>query len=334
MAACDETTAGACKREAEESYGPEPSWDDKRYCDWQVAFYGCVEANCGAGRDFFGPIYYNLYKERHCKNVPEWAKNQCHFRVHNNFTLSSFLCGSFGDPHLVRSYGASSPPALFTCRWEDRKALYLSDFVEVYFTNEVVDKGTGATVTTKVEVLTKTCLYENFVFSHDAPFPKSRKVIEGQPHALVLETIRGENGEEQSDLYLRGVATHLQVRKVNGSLAFGLRGQNSRVGAACEDLCGRWEIPINITDFANIAVRVPVQEAKAACKDIRDKRLQQACVFDVAVTGNVGFVSSTKAASKQLYSLRNETNEAFNNHFAGNIASPPHPISSLLSQRK
>ncbi|KAL6067109.1 hypothetical protein QOT17_009090 [Balamuthia mandrillaris] len=205
-------------------------------------------------------------------------------------------------------------------------------------------------MTIKVEVLTKTCLYENFVFSHDAPFPKSRKVIEDQPHALVLETIRGENGEEQSDLYLRGVATHLQVRKVNGCLMVGIYGPISFVPRlpsfvrllvlfvlaypqtdSYREETGYcpFEEQLDFTTFTTRELPVSRQEAEVrsparrplflcslfaqtACESISEAPYHETCVFDVAVTGDTGFVEATKAAMELISAMRSLTNEEFN----------------------
>ncbi|KAL6064875.1 RGMC protein [Balamuthia mandrillaris] len=267
-------------------------------CNFYLDFIGCFfNNNCfgGTGEVVIASAAATL-SSIGC-SVPDWVSDVC---ARRSYGFTSDTCGAFGDPHIQTFYDA------MTCKSLGRHPLLLNQWLEVYWTNEEIDATTGATGTTTIEVITKNCTDETFTFSNDAPFPSSTSVLSDKAHAALLTSFG-----DQADLYLPGLSTHVQVRRIGGYLVFGIRTPlAAESSGACVSGCP-FEDRIDVTSFAKRELRMARQEAEAACEDIEDSFFRQACVFDVAVTGNTSFVEAASTGAAVYTSLQSETEEEF-----------------------
>jgi hypothetical protein len=246
------------------------------------------------------------------------SNTSCH-EVLVNETGPSRTCGAFGDPHVITFNGTG-----VTCGNEALMTLVDNKYFSLKADTQRLNDSNGATSISSVTFTYKTlCNPITLTFNNSAELNSS---LINAPLAY-----RHHVRVERNNIFLDALHVKIQVRQVQGTVVFGVSMPESLIIGStgiCADSCPSGKA----IDLASTLKRWHRFSALAAtaCNDAglsRSSFEYQACLFDVATSGNAAFAATAKA----ITAVRSEVAASWNAPFQAPIPISDKPIYSDAS---
>jgi hypothetical protein len=196
-------------------------------------------------------------------------------------------CGAFGDPHIIIFNGTG-----VTCGNEVFITLIDNEYFSLTADTQLLNDSNGATAISSVTFTYKTpCNPITLNFNNAA-------VLNGTLINAPL-AYRHRIRFERNNIFLDALHVRIQVRQVQGTVVFGLSMPESLIAAStgiCADSC-----PGNVIDLASSGNKRDAKFSALAADVCSDAGLSpssfeyQACIFDVATSGNTAFAATATA---------------------------------------